>query len=108
MRKLCENIGGSGRYDQSVDGLRYSDVLDRRINVRFGAGIAVEHAGYNFFSGKCREGKRTNELLGGVGHNDLNANAAVLQQADNFGGFVCRDATANSKRNFHLASSSSR
>ena len=79
-----------------------------RIYIRLGTGIVVEHAGNYFFTGKRCEGKRTNELLGGVGHYDLNANAAVLQQADNFGGFVCRDATANSKRNFHLASSSSR
>ena len=60
-----------------------------------------EHAGNDFFSGERGEGERTYKLLGGARHDDLHADAAVLQQADNFRRFVGRDAAGDAERDFH-------
>jgi len=42
---------------------------------------------------------RTNSW-GGAGHHDLHANAAVLQEADNLGRFVGRDAAGYAQSYF--------
>ena len=60
-----------------------------------------EHAGDDFFSGEGSEGEGLNELLGGAGHDDLHADAAILQQADNFGGFVGCDSAGDAEGDFH-------
>ncbi len=77
-----EDVCGSGRDHQRVNGLCYGDVLDGGINVGFGAGVRGEHAGDDFFSGERGEGKRADELLRRSGHDDLHAYAVVLQQAN--------------------------
>ena len=101
MREFRQNVGGCGNDYQSVNRLRYGDVLDGRVNVGLAAGRLGKHSSDDFFSGQSSEGERSNKLLSGSGHDDLHANAAVLQQADNFGGFVCGNSAADSKGNFH-------
>jgi hypothetical protein len=81
--------------------LRDCDVLDGGIEIRFGPITRREHAGDNFFSGERGEGKGTNELLGGAGHHDLDADPSILQQADDFCRFVGCDAAGDTQSNFH-------
>ncbi len=61
-----------------------------------------EHPSDNFFSGKRREGERTKKFLGGARHYDLHADAAILQQADNFGSLVSRNAASHTQSNLHI------
>src|SRR2546423_2857385 len=88
-------------HNQCVDRLRDGNVFNRRVNVRLRARVTIEHAGNNFSSGEGGEGERTNEFLSGVGHDDLNTNTAVLQQADDLCGLVGCNTAANSEGNFH-------
>src|SRR6266498_2683271 len=81
-------------------------MLDRGINIRFPAGVATKHASDNFFAGESCKGEGTNELLGGVRHDDLNANAAVLQQTNNLSGFIGGNAATDSQGDFHKRAAS--
>ena len=60
-----------------------------------------KHVGDDFFAGERGKGERANKLLRALGHDDLHADAAVLQQADNFRRLVGRNAATDSERNFH-------
>ena len=101
LGKLCQNIGCGGDNEQRINGLRNSDVLDRRIDVWLGTGIMVEHAGNDLFSRERGESEGPNELLRGARHNHLNADALVLQETNNLGRFVGGNTAANSKGDFH-------
>ena len=61
----------------------------------------AEHIGDDFFSGERCKGERTNKFLRGASHDDLHANAAVLQQAHNFCRLVGRDSAGNAESNLH-------
>ena len=65
-----------------------------------------EQVGDDFFSGESGEGERTNELLGGAGHDDLHADAAVLEQADDLRRLVGCNATGDAESDFHSRKSS--
>jgi len=69
----------------SVNRLRDGDVLDGRVNVRSLLFAGRKHSGNHFFAGERGEGERANELLGRARHDDLHANATVLQEAHNLG-----------------------
>ncbi len=104
LGKVRKNVGGGGSYQQSVDRLRDRDVLDGGVDVRGMLFSLREHAGNDFFAGECGEGERANKLLGGAGHDDLHANAAVLQEPYNLGCLVSRDAAGDSESNLHMFS----
>ncbi len=101
LREVGQNIGSGGRNKQSVNRLRHGNVLDGRVDVGSVLFARREHSGNHFFAGERGEGKRTNKLLSRARHDDLHANAAVLQQPHNFGCLVSGDAARYSKSNFH-------
>ena len=57
--------------------------------------------GDDFFSGERSKGKGPDKLLGGAGHDDLHADTAILQLADNFSGFVGCDSAGDAEGDFH-------
>ena len=75
-------------------------MLNRRVDV----GLLVagsEHVGNNLLSGEGCEGERPDEFLSGVGHDDLYADAPILQHAHNFSRLVRRNPAADAEGNFH-------
>jgi len=73
-------------HNQGVDRLRHCDVLDGRVDIGLMLISGREHAGDELFSPESAAKVRgRTKLLGGAGHHDLHANAAVLQEADNLG-----------------------
>ena len=60
-----------------------------------------EHVGDDFFAGESGKGERPDKLLRGVGHDDLHADAAVLQQAHNFRRLIGRNSAADAESDFH-------
>ena len=101
LREVSQNVGRGGRDHERVDGLRDRDVLDGGIDVGRMLLAGSEHAGDDFFSGERGEGEGANELLGGAGHDDLHANAAVLQQADDFRRLVGCNPAGNAEGDLH-------
>jgi hypothetical protein len=101
LREVSQNIGGGGSNEESVNRLRDRNVFDGGVdvgNVVFGG---REHSGDHFFAGERSEGERADKLLSGAGHDDLHANTAVLQQANDFGRLVSRDSARHSESDFH-------
>ena len=103
LRELGENVGGGRHHQQRVNRLRHRDMLDRRIDVGLGILVAAgsKHVGDDLFTGERGKSQGANKLLCPAGHDDLHADAAVLQQADNFRRLIGCDAAADSERNFH-------
>ena len=54
------------------------------------------------FSPERSKTQGANKFLGRAGHDDLNAHATILQQANDFGGFVSCDSAGNAKGNLHI------
>src|SRR5712691_3404098 len=107
LGKVRENVGGGGSHEESVNRLRDRDVLDSGVDVGGLLFSGREHAGRehscnHFLAGERSEGERANELLGGAGHDDLHANAAVLQEPYNLGCFVSGDSAGDSESNLHM------
>ena len=102
-----ESVGkaGQGRrrcgcHQQRVNRLRHADVFHRRIQRRVGIELG-EHFCNDLFARKRGEGQGTHKLLRSGGHNNLNANAAVLQASRNLSSLVCSDSARNSQCDFH-------
>src|SRR5579872_2389059 len=76
-------------------------MLDRGIDIRMLVCARSEHVGDNFFARECRKGEGPDELLGGVGHDDLYPDATVLQQANNFRRLICRNSATDAESDFH-------
>ncbi len=102
LREVSQNIGCGGNNDESIDRLRDCNVLDGGIDVGLVFLAGREHAGNDFFSGERGEGKRLDELLGGAGHDDLHADATVLQQTQNFSCFVRCDSAGDAEGDLHI------
>ena len=100
LRKLRQYVGGRRRDHECIDRLCNRNMFDSGIDVGLGVS-SLEHAGDNFFPGKCGEGERTHEFLRGLGHDDLYADFAILQQADDFRRFVGCDPAAYAKSYLH-------
>ena len=100
---MRQRIGGCGSHEQSINRLRDCDVFDGCINV--GSLFAMigrrKHSSDNFLSGKRGEGEGTHKFLRGLGHDDLHADAAVLQKADDFGGLISSDAAGDAEGDLH-------
>ncbi len=108
LRELGENVGRGGHNQQRINRLRDRDMLDGRVDVGLGIFVARgEHIGDDFFAGERGKGERANKLLRPLGHDDLHADAAVLQQANDFRRLVGRNPAADSECNFHELSVSS-
>ena len=106
LRELGQDVGGCGSDQQGIDGLSDGYVLDGRINIRLNVAAAIaltsgEHVGNDFFAGKCGKGQRPHEFLRSPSHDDLNPDAAFLQQADNLCRLVRCNAATNSEGYFH-------
>ena len=101
LREVRENVGRGGSDDEGIDRLRDGDVLDGGVDVGLMLFAGREHAGDDFFSGESGEGERADELLGGAGHDDLHADAAVLQQADDFRGLISCDSAGDAESDLH-------
>jgi hypothetical protein len=51
-------------------------------------------------AGERGKGKRAYKLFGGARHHHVNIEGVLLQEANQFGGFVCRDAAGDAERDF--------
>ena len=83
LREVGEHVGRGGNDHERVNRLRDRDMFDGGIEI----GLALftfrgrslgKHAGDDFFTGERSKGEGPDELLGGPGHHDLYADAAVL------------------------------
>ena len=104
LREFGEKVSRGRHHQQGINRLRHRDMLDGRIDIGLSAFLVAargKHVGNNFFAGERGKGERANKLLRPLGHDDLHPDAAVLQQAHNFGRLVGRNAAADSERNFH-------
>ncbi len=101
LREMRDDVGSGGSNQERIDGLRDGDVFDRRIDIGFVLFAGGEHAGDDFFSGKGGEGEGPDEFLGGAGHDDLHADTAILQQANDLGCFIGCDSTGNAEGDLH-------
>ena len=92
VREFSEDVGGGGRDEQQVNSLGDGYVFDGAFDVGGGGACGGEDVGDDFLSRERGEGQRSDEFLGGAGHYDLDVELFGLQAADQFGGFVGRDA----------------
>src|SRR5512141_3227073 len=76
-------------------------MLDGGIDIWLSSGFPAKHASDDFLSRECGESERPNKLLARVRHDDLDTDASILQEANDFSGFVCGDAAADCKCDFH-------
>ena len=102
MRKLGNHVRGCRCDQQAVDGLCDGDVLDGGVEIGL-LGRRAEHAGDDLLAGKSGEGEGADKLLRRGGHDDLHARSAILQLANDFGGFVGGDAAGDTQGDLHLA-----
>jgi hypothetical protein len=100
LRELRDHIRSSGHDDEGINRLCDRNVLDGRIQIRF-LPARGKHSCDDFFSGKGSEGEGADELLSGAGHDDLHADAAILQQANDFGGLIGCDAAGDTEGDLH-------
>ena len=102
LREVSQNIGCRGNDDEGIDRLGDCNMLDGGINIRLVFLAGREHASNDFLSGERSECEGLDELLGGVGHDDLHANATVLQQTQHFRCFVRRDSAGDAEGDLHV------
>ena len=100
VRKFSGCICGAGRYNKRVNGLGDADVVDGGVEIRLLA-PRLPQASNDLLTRERRKRKRTHKLLGSSGHDDLYADAGVLQQANDFARFVRGDAATHSESDLH-------
>ena len=100
LREFRQYVGGRRRDHECVDGLCNRNVLYGGVDVGLGVS-GFEHARDDFFAGKGGKGERAHEFLRGLGHDDLYADFAILQQTDDFRCFVGCDPAAYAKSYLH-------
>ncbi len=88
---LGDDIGGRGRYDHQIGLLRERNMVD-------GVGRVVEQAHGDGLVGERAEGERTHELRGMLAHNDLDACAALLQQAHDIARLIGGDPAGDAQQ----------
>jgi hypothetical protein len=89
IREPRDQRGGRGRDDHEVRAIGELDVPDLRF-LGERPQIREDRA-----ARQRLERHRPDELLGGIGHRDLDARAGLVEQADELGGLVRRDAAAD-------------
>jgi len=98
---MCDRVGRGGDYNERIDRLRNRNVLDGGIDIGLMLFARRKHTGDHFFTGERCEGKGTNKFLRRARHHHLHANSTILQQANDFRGFVSRDAAGHTQSDFH-------
>ena len=88
---LGDDIGRRGRHDHQIGLLRQRNVVD-------GVGGVVEQAHGNGLVGERTEGERAHKLGGMLAHNDLDARAALLQQAHDIARLIGGDPAGNAQQ----------
>ena len=88
---LGDDIGRRGRHDHQVGLLRQRDMVD-------GVRRVVEQTYSDRLARECTEGKRAHKLGGMLAHNDLDAGAALLQQAHDIARLIGGDPAGNAQQ----------
>src|SRR5215467_2646940 len=77
LGELCDDVGGRGSDQQSVNRLRYRDMFDRGIDVGLFRSSG-EKIGDDLLAGERSKCERADKLLRGRSHDDLYTDAPVL------------------------------
>src|SRR5437764_12115753 len=101
MSEFGDYVCRGRRYHQGVNGLGNRNVLDRGFDVRL-LSAYTEKIGSDFFPAERSKSKRTNKLLGGASHDDLNPHATVLQKAHQLRSLVSGNPTGDSQSDLHI------
>ena len=99
--EFCNDVGGRGRDDERVGGLGSVDVLDGRSRISRIRSFRRPETGNDFVSGESGKGEWLDEVLGRLGHHDVDVERLLLQVAHQFRRFVRRDAARNADRDLH-------